>query len=356
VTAIRERSDGGWRLEMTQGAIEAEYVITPRGTGAEVAAAIGEYLPIVSLSHQYLVTEDIPQLAARGAARLPLLRDPDVSYYLRQERHGLLLGPYEAQARAHWLEGLPEEFAHQLFPDDLARIERYVEAACGRVPILGSVGLKRVINGPIPYAPDGNPLMDPAAGRRNFLHCCAFTFGIAQAGGAGRAIADWVVNGEPDGDVWPVDCRRYWFCGPDLRSRQGARDLPERIRGRLPAGGAARGTPHESLASVRAVAGRGGGVRGAGRLGTCGVLREKQRPAGPRVLVPQAPLAPRHRARVRGRGNRCCRAGSARLHEVRGGRQGRGCVARRMVAVRCRPRDAWLSATAARPAGGSSAN
>jgi dimethylglycine dehydrogenase len=211
VTAIRELPDGGWRLETTQGAIEAEYVINAAGyRGAEVAAMIGEYLPIVSLSHQYLVTEEIPQLAARGAARLPLLRDPDVSYYLRQERHGLLLGPYEAQARAHWLEGLPEEFAHQLFPDDLARIERYVEAACARVPLLGSVGLKRVINGPIPYAPDGNPLMGPAAGRRNFLHCCAFTFGIAQAGGAGRAIAEWVVNGEPDGDVWPVDCRRYF--------------------------------------------------------------------------------------------------------------------------------------------------
>ncbi len=211
VTAIRELPDGGWRLETTQGAIEAEYVINAAGyRGAEVAAMIGEHLPIVSLSHQYLVTEDIPELAARGAARLPLLRDPDVSYYLRQERHGLLLGPYEAQARARWLEGLPEEFAHQLFPDDLPRIERYVEAACARVPILGSVGLKRVINGPIPYAPDGNPLMGPAAGRRNFLHCCAFTFGIAQAGGAGRAIAEWVVNGEPDGDLWSVDCRRYF--------------------------------------------------------------------------------------------------------------------------------------------------
>ncbi len=210
VTAIRELSDGGWRIETPAGSIEAEYVINAAGyRGGEVAAMIGEYLPIVTLSHQYLVTEEIPALSGRGAARLPLLRDPDVSYYLRQEGHGLLLGPYESQARAQWLDGVPAEFANQLFADDLTRLETYIEAACARVPILGSVGVKRVINGPIPYAPDGNPLIGPAAGARNFFHCCAFTFGIVQAGGAGRAIAHWVVNGEPDWDVWPLDTRRY---------------------------------------------------------------------------------------------------------------------------------------------------
>ncbi len=210
VTGLRALAAHGWRIETTQGAIEAEYVINAAGyRGAEVAAMIGERLPLVSLSHQYLVTEDIPALVARGPARLPLIRDPDVSYYLRQERHGLLLGPYESRARTHWADGVPEEFAQQLFPDDLGRLEDYIAAACARVPILGSVGVKRVINGPIPYAPDGNPLMGPAHGARNFFHCCAFTFGIIQAGGAGRAIAEWVANGEPDWDVWPLDCRRY---------------------------------------------------------------------------------------------------------------------------------------------------
>src|SRR4029077_4123105 len=210
VTAIRELASGGWRIETTAGSIDAEYVINAAGyRGAEVAAMIGEYLPLVTLSHQYLVTDDIPELIERGTARLPLVRDPDVSYYLRQERHGLLLGPYESCARAHWLEGLPGEFAHQLFADDLGRIETYIEAACPGIPILGSVGVKRVINVPIPYAPDGNPLIGPAVGVRNFFHCCAFTFGIGQAGGAGRGIAEWVDTGEPDWDVWPLDCRRY---------------------------------------------------------------------------------------------------------------------------------------------------
>jgi len=210
VTAIHRLPPGVWRIATPAGTIDAEYVINAAGyRGGEVAAMIGEYLPLVTLSHQYLVTEDIPQLSARGAARLPLLRDPDVSYYLRQERHGLLLGPYESRAQAHWLDGVPGEFAHQLFADELSRVEPYIEAACARVPILGSVGVKRVINGPIPYAPDGNPLIGPAAGAANFFHCCAFSFGIAQAGGAGRVVAEWLVNGEPDWDVWPLDCRRY---------------------------------------------------------------------------------------------------------------------------------------------------
>ena len=210
VTAIERTPSGEWRVITPRGTIQTAAVINAAGyRGGEVAAMVGQYLPIVTLSHQYLVTEDIPELVARGAARLPLLRDPDTSYYLRQERQGLLLGPYERQATAHWLDGIPGEFAHQLFDDDLERLEPYIEAACGRVPILGSVGIKTVINGPIPYAPDGNPLIGPAPGLRGFFHCCAFTFGISQAGGAGKLIAEWVVNGQPQWDVWPLDSRRY---------------------------------------------------------------------------------------------------------------------------------------------------
>lgn len=213
VIAIERTTSGEWRIVTDQGVIQAQKVINAAGyRGGEVAAMVGQYLPIVTLSHQYLVTDDIPELVARGAARLPLLRDPDVSYYLRQERHGLILGPYEWQATAHWLDGIPEQFANQLFDDDLGRLESYIEAACGRVPILGSVGIKRVINGPIPYAPDGNPLMGPAPGLPGFYHCCAFTFGIVQAGGAGKLIAEWVAHGQPEWDMWPLDSRRYLDC------------------------------------------------------------------------------------------------------------------------------------------------
>ena len=210
VTAIEREPGGEWRVVTDKGEIRAESVINAAGyRGGEVAAMVGVYLPMITLAHQYMVTEDVPDLVARGAARLPLLRDPDISYYMRQERHGFILGPYEDQPKAHWLDKIPDEFAHQLFPDETDHLERYIQDACARVPLLGTVGIKNVINGPIPYAPDGNPLIGPAPGLPNFFHCCAFTFGIAQAGGAGKIIAEWVVNGHPEWDMWPLDSRRY---------------------------------------------------------------------------------------------------------------------------------------------------
>ncbi len=210
VTAIERERSGEWRIITNNGEIRAESVINAAGyRGGEVAAMVGAYLPMVVLAHQYMVTEDIPELVARGADRLPLLRDPDISYYLRQERHGLILGPYESQPKAHWLEQIPDEFANQLFADETDRLEAYIQDACERVPILGTIGVKTVINGPIPYAPDGNPLIGPAPGLPNFFHCCAFTFGIAQAGGAGKIIAEWVARGQPEWDMWPLDSRRY---------------------------------------------------------------------------------------------------------------------------------------------------
>lgn len=209
VTAIAAVAGGAWRVSTTRGDIVAEVVVNAAGyRAAEIGAMVGRDIPCVSMSHQYMVTADIPELAAR-AAKLPLLRDPDDSYYLRQEGSGLLLGPYEWQATPHWDDGVPESFAFQLFPDDLARLERQVELAVGRVPVLGSVGIKKVINGPIPYTPDGNPLIGPAPGLRNFYEACVFSFGIVQAGGAGKTLADWVVEGEPEWDLWSLDPRRF---------------------------------------------------------------------------------------------------------------------------------------------------
>jgi dimethylglycine dehydrogenase len=141
-----ERRGSEWLVRTGDGGeIRCEVVVNAAGYRAdEVMALVGRPHPIVVMQHQYLVTEDIPELAARPG-RLPLLRDPDVSYYLRQERHGLLLGPYEWQARPAWLDGIPEDFAHQLWDDDLGRLERYIEAACARVPITsgGVVGIRR---------------------------------------------------------------------------------------------------------------------------------------------------------------------------------------------------------------------
>ena len=144
--------------------------------------------------------------------KLPLLRDVDSSYYLRQEKTGLNLGPYERNCRAHWVtpdDPFPEDFSFQLYPDDLDRLEWYIEDAMARVPLLGTAGVNKVINGPIPYAPDGNPLIGPMPGVPNAFEACVFTFGIAQSGGAGKVLAEWVTEGETEWDMWAVDPRRF---------------------------------------------------------------------------------------------------------------------------------------------------
>ncbi|MBM3524025.1 MAG: FAD-dependent oxidoreductase, partial [Alphaproteobacteria bacterium] len=209
VTAMSARADGAWRISTTQGEIVAEIVVNAAGyRAAEIGSMVGRDVPCTAMAHQYLVTADIPELGQR-VDKLPLLRDPLDSYYLRQEGSGLLLGPYEWRPRAHWDDGVPAEFAFQLFPDDVERLERHIDLAVRRVPILGSVGLKKVINGPIPYTPDGNPLIGPAPGLRNFFEACVFSFGIVQAGGAGKTLADWVIEGEPEWDLWSLDPRRF---------------------------------------------------------------------------------------------------------------------------------------------------
>jgi len=209
VTGIERCAAGGWQVTTTKGEYTAEVVVNAAGYRAgEVMALLGQDLPIVIMSHQYLVTDDIPELKARGE-RLPLLRDPDVSYYLRQEGSGLILGPYEQRATPAWLEGIPEDFSFRLWDDDLDRVESYIEAAYRRVPVLASAGVKRVVNGPIPYSPDGLPYLGPAHGLPNFYHCNTFSFGIAQAGGAGKSLAEWVIQGAPEWDLWCVDPRRF---------------------------------------------------------------------------------------------------------------------------------------------------
>ena len=210
VTGVARTNSGEWEISTDKGTVTAEYVINAGGyRGAEVSGMGGKFLPMVSMEHQYLVTESIPELEALSGL-IPLVRDPDDSYYLRQEKTGLILGPYEWKATARWRDGkIPEKFAYELYPDDLDRLEWYIEQACARMPILGSVGVQRVINGPIPYAPDGLPYVGPAFGMPNFYHCCGFSFGICQGGGAGKSIAEWIIDGKPEWDLWNIDPRRY---------------------------------------------------------------------------------------------------------------------------------------------------
>ena len=211
VSGVR-RENGEWIVETGQGEVRCEFVVNAAGyRAAEIGRMFGRDIPCVSLAHQFLITDEIDELVARDK-QLPLLRDPDSSYYLRQEKNGLLLGPYERGCKAHWItaeDPMPEDFSFQLYPDDLDRIEWHIEDACKRVPILGSVGLTNVVNGPIPYAPDGNPLLGPMPGVPNAFEACVFTFGIVQGGGAGKILAEWITEGETEWDMWSVDPRRY---------------------------------------------------------------------------------------------------------------------------------------------------
>ena len=206
------RENGEWVIETSKGEIRCEYVVNAAGYyAAEVGRMFGRDIPCVSLAHQYLVTDEISELENYDK-KLPLLRDPDSSYYLRQEKNGFLLGPYERNCKAHWQtpdDPMPDDFSFQLYPDDLDRLDWYLEDACARVPILGSVGLKQIVNGPIPYAPDGNPLLGPMPGVPNAFEACVFTFGIVQGGGAGKVLAEWVTEGETEWDMWSIDPRRY---------------------------------------------------------------------------------------------------------------------------------------------------
>lgn len=215
VTAARRENDE-WVLTTPQGEIRCEYVVNAAGYYArEVGKLFGRDVPMMVMSHQYMLFDTIPELEAwskEAGHKLPLLRDVDSSYYLRQEKYGMNLGPYEKNCKAHWVtndDPMPEDFSFQLFPDDLERLEWYLNDAVERVPILGTAGLSKMINGPIPYAPDGNPLIGPMPGVPNAFEACVFTFGICQAGGAGKVLAEWVTEGQTEWDMWSCDPRRY---------------------------------------------------------------------------------------------------------------------------------------------------
>ncbi len=214
------RENGEWVVQTEKGDIRCEFVVNAAGYYAQ---RVGEWfkpyggrtVPMMVMSHQYMLSEEVPEIIARSkevGAKLPLLRDVDSSYYLRQEKNGFNLGPYERNCRGHWMtpdDPMPEDFSFQLYPDDLERLEWYIEDAMARVPLLGTSGISRVINGPIPYAPDGLPLIGPMPGVPNAFEACVFTFGIAQSGGAGKVLTEWITEGETEWDMWAVDPRRY---------------------------------------------------------------------------------------------------------------------------------------------------
>ncbi|SFD77164.1 dimethylglycine dehydrogenase [Sulfitobacter brevis] len=209
VTATEPQPDGSWIVRTEKGDIHTQWVVNAAGLwGREVAALAGLTLPLQPTEHQYFVTETIAEVAALDR-RLPSVADRDGEYYLRQEGKGLLIGAYEKDMRFWAEDGTPLDFAHELFPDDLDRIEPNMMRAIDRVPAVGTAGIKRVINGPMIWSPDSNVLFGPVPELRNYFCCNGIIPGFSQSGGMGLLAADWIVTGETRYDMFAWDVARF---------------------------------------------------------------------------------------------------------------------------------------------------
>jgi len=215
VTALSPRGQE-WDVVTEQGTIRAEHVVIAAGLWArEVGRMAGVYLPLHPMEHQYFVTDDIPEVYNHGS-ELPHVMDPAGETYLRQEGRGLCIGIYEQKATPWAVAGTPWEFGHELLNDDLDRVAEPLDAAFRRYPVLGRAGIKRVINGPFTFAPDGNPLVGPIPGKPGLWSACAVMAGFSQGGGVGKALAEWMTHGETESDIYAMDVARYGdWTGPD---------------------------------------------------------------------------------------------------------------------------------------------
>lgn len=199
----------GWEVVTEQGTVIAEHLVNAGGLWArEVAAMAGLYLPLHPMEHQYLVTEEIPEIAARDT-EFPHVIDPGGESYLRQEGKGLCIGFYEKTCEPWAVDGTPWAFGHELLPDKLDKVEASIAFAYRRFPVLERAGVKTVINGPFTFAPDGNPLVGPVPGLKNYWAAVAVMAGFSQGGGVGLTLAQWMIEGETPKSPQALDVARF---------------------------------------------------------------------------------------------------------------------------------------------------
>ena len=208
VTDLQQRPDGSWDVITDRGNIHAEHVVNAGGLWArEVGRMVGLELPILAMEHQYLITEDLPEL--KGQKEQLHVIDFEGEIYMRQERGGMLMGTYE-RAGVPWSpHTTPWDFGQDLLPNDLDRIAPSLEVGFQHFPRIGTAGIKKIVNGPFTFAPDGNPLVGPVPGIRNFWVACGVMAGFSQGGGVGLSLANWMVEGDPGADIWAMDVARY---------------------------------------------------------------------------------------------------------------------------------------------------
>jgi len=213
VEELIQCADGSWRVITNKGEVRAEHVVNAGGLWArEVGRMVGREHPILAMEHMYLLTADMPEVAAINAAtgrEVIHAIDFDGELYLRQERGGMLMGTYEKACKPWSEDETPWSFGHELLAPDLERIAPSLEVGFKHFPAFQNAGIRQIINGPFTFAPDGNPLVGPVRGLRGYWCACGVMAGFSQGGGVGLALAQWILNGDPGFDVWAMDVARF---------------------------------------------------------------------------------------------------------------------------------------------------
>ncbi|MDH3635988.1 MAG: FAD-dependent oxidoreductase [Gammaproteobacteria bacterium] len=230
VIETNQRKDGSWDVVTKEGTIHAEHIVNAGGLWArEVGHLSGLNLPVQPMEHHYLITETIPEIAAR-AERLPAGIDYEGNIYFRQEGQGMLLGTYEPKATPWMVGGTPNDFGHELLEPQLDHIAERLELGFERIPALAEAGIKDMINGPFTFGPDGNPMIGPVPGMKNYWAAVGVMAGFCQAGGVGKCLAEWMIDGEPEIDVWAMDIARFGdYASPDYGTIKSSENYERRF-------------------------------------------------------------------------------------------------------------------------------
>ncbi len=270
VLELKQRTDGSWDVVTDKGTVHAEHVVNCAGLWArEVGHLAGIELPVLAMEHHYLLTEDIPELKGR-AREIVNTTDYSGEIYLRQERGGALIGTYEPHGKVWSPVRTPDDFSMQLLPDEFERLAPHFEVGFTHFPALGRVGIRKAVNGPFTFAPDGNPLVGPVRGLRNYWVACAVMAGFSQGGGIGLVLSRWMAEGDPGQDILSMDVARYGhFATPKYTSIKVPENYSRRFRlaypnEELPAARPVRRSPiYDALKSAGAVMGANFGLENA---------------------------------------------------------------------------------------------
>jgi dimethylglycine dehydrogenase len=270
VLSLAQRRDGSWDVATDKGTVHAEHVVNCAGLWArEIGHMVGIELPVLAMEHHYLLTEDIPELVGREQ-EIVNTTDYAGEIYMRQERGGALIGTYEPHGIVWSPVKTPDDFSMQLLPDDFERLAPYFEVGFEHFPALGRVGIRKVINGPFTFAPDGNPLVGPVRGVQNFWVACAVMAGFSQGGGIGLVLSRWMAENDPGQDIISMDVARFGaFATPKYTSIKVPENYSRRFRlaypnEELPAARPVRRSPiYNQLTAAGAVMGANFGLEHA---------------------------------------------------------------------------------------------